>query len=108
VATATSSAVSSIGSGAPSAASSTSGVNLCMGTAAGISLPSALAPVKKKTSASATATTLWGIPKPQQSTYPRPRWPRATQLQQPALRTPPGGQELTARRAARLLPLPPS
>jgi hypothetical protein len=31
-----------------------------MGTAAGISLPSASAPVNEKTSASVTTTTLWG------------------------------------------------
>jgi hypothetical protein len=107
VATAASSAASSIGSGAPSAASGTCGVNFYMGTAAGMSLPSASAPVKKKTSALATTTTLWGILKPQQSTYPQPRWPRATQLQQPALRTPPEGQEWTPRWAAQLLPPPP-
>jgi hypothetical protein len=59
VATAASSAASSIGSGAPSAASDTRGVKFCIGTAAGMSLPSASAPVKKKTSASATTTTLW-------------------------------------------------
>jgi hypothetical protein len=48
-----------------------------MGTAAGMPLPSASAPVKKKTSALATTTTLWGMLKPQQSTYLRLRWPRA-------------------------------
>jgi hypothetical protein len=79
-----------------------------MGTAAGISPPSASTPIKKKTSASATTTTLWGIPKPQQSTYLRRRWPRATQLQQSMLRTLPGGQEWTHQRAARFLPPPPS
>jgi hypothetical protein len=37
------------------------GVDLCMGTAAGISLPSASASIKKKTSALATTTTLRGV-----------------------------------------------
>jgi hypothetical protein len=60
VATAASSAATSICSGVPPAASGTCGVNLCMGTAAGMSLPSSSAPVKKKTSALATTTTLWG------------------------------------------------
>jgi hypothetical protein len=73
-----------------------------------MSLLSASAPVKKTTSSLATTTTLWGILKPQQSTYLRPRWPRATQLQQLALRTPPEGQEWIPRRAARLLHQPPS
>jgi hypothetical protein len=59
VATAASSAASSIVSGASSAAFGTSGVKFCMGTAAGMSPPSASAPVNKKTSASATTTTLW-------------------------------------------------
>jgi hypothetical protein len=59
VATAASSAASSISSGAPSAASDTCGVKFYMGTAAGMSLLSASAPVNKKTSASATTTTLW-------------------------------------------------
>jgi hypothetical protein len=75
-----------------------------MGTAAGMSLPSASAPVKKKTSALATTTTLWGVL--QQSTYLQPRWPRATTPKQPASRTPPEGQEWTPQRAARLLPPP--
>jgi hypothetical protein len=49
-----------------------------MGTAAGMSLPSTSAPVKEKTSASATMTTLRGALQLQQSTYLRPRWPQAT------------------------------
>jgi hypothetical protein len=46
-----------------------------MGTAAGMSLPLASTPDKKTPSSLATATTLWGRLKPQQSTHPRPRWP---------------------------------
>jgi hypothetical protein len=55
VAVAASPTATSICSGAPSAASCTSGVNLSMGTAAGILLPSASAPVNKKTRASASS-----------------------------------------------------
>jgi hypothetical protein len=56
-ATAASSTTCSMGSGAPPAASGTSGVDFCIGTPAGMSLPSASAPVKEKTSVSATTTT---------------------------------------------------
>jgi hypothetical protein len=46
-----------MGSGAPSAASGASGVNLCISTPAGMSPPSASAPVKETTSASVPTTT---------------------------------------------------
>jgi hypothetical protein len=61
VAVAASLMATSISSGAPPAASGTCGVKFCMGTAAGMSLPSASAPINKKKSASATTTTLWGV-----------------------------------------------
>jgi hypothetical protein len=65
VTTAASSVTSSIGSGAPSAASGACGVDFCMGTTAGMSLPSASTPDKKTSGSSAAATTLWGRLKPQ-------------------------------------------
>jgi hypothetical protein len=46
--TAASSTTSSIGTGAPPAASGASGVDFCIGTPAGMSLPSASVPVKKE------------------------------------------------------------
>jgi hypothetical protein len=67
-----------MGSGAPPAASGTSGVDFCIGTPAGMSLPSTSAPVKEKTSVSAIMTTPRGALQLQKSTYLRPRWPPAT------------------------------
>jgi hypothetical protein len=81
-----------------------------MGTAAGISLPSASAPVNEKTRASASFDGYdysSGILQPQQSTNLRLRWLHATKPQQPALRAPPEGRERTPQRVVRLLPPPP-
>jgi hypothetical protein len=71
-----------------------------------MSPPSASAPVKEKTSASATTTTPRGAPQLLKSTHLRLCWPPATTLRQLAARAPPGKQERTPRRAARLLPPP--
>jgi hypothetical protein len=79
---------SSTGSGAPPAASGAPGVDFCIGTPAGMSPPSASAPVKEKTSASATTTTPRGAPRLQKSTHLRQRWPPATVPRQPVARAP--------------------
>jgi hypothetical protein len=67
-----------MGSGAPPAASSTPGVDFCIGTPVGMSLLSASAPVKEKTSV--LATTPRGALQLQKSTHLRLHWPPATAL----------------------------
>jgi hypothetical protein len=77
---AASSTISSMGSGAPPAASGTPGVDFCIGTPARMLLFSASAPVKEKTSVLATTTTPRGALQLQKSTHPRPCWPPVTTL----------------------------
>jgi hypothetical protein len=100
----------SIGSGAPPAAPWVSDARPSTGTASGIALPSASAPVNKKTTG---LVTLGGYdyssrtPALVQCTHLLRRWPLAMQHPRPVPRISPEGRERTPQRPARFPLQPP-